>query len=1057
MPIAIQRFSASFLVAAMAILVLAEGRSAVVTPSGPLRLGQPVRPVKSDAKVYLVQLKEPPVASYRGQKAGLAATKPERGRLLNRRSAQVEAYVTHLQSGQTQLLRDVGAFEKPIHNYTYALNGFAARLSPEQVSQLYATGQVARIWEDKERTLSTNNSDNFLGLLDPNGGLRADLQLRGEDVVIGIIDSGITPRHPALRDSEDRIPRLCRGSWARETLLGRWLCRRVRKNPPQELMYEAAGDFSGTCQEGEGFGTDACDNKVLGARYYADGFLAQFEMDPGEFMSPRDADGHGTHIATAAAGNTVDADLFGTRVAQIRGLAPRARVAIYKACWLKPGEVRASCTTSDLTRAIDDAVADGVDIINYSIGSSIEFELTAPDDIALLNAFDAGVLSVVAAGNDGPSLATIGSPAGAPWVLTVGASTRAGERFEGALRVNEPTRLSGLYPVVEANFTPPLAERGPINGELWLVDDGTDRLADGTVGDVRDACEALVNEGDIQNRIALIIRGGCEFQDKIRRAEEAGALAVVVYNTSGEPIEMIGDLGFVDIPAVMIGSSDGERLVGELDEGTTVNLDLDKGLFAGRGETGNIMADFSSRGPNIAALDILKPDITAPGVNILAGHTPDVANGTKGELYQYLSGTSMSTPQATAIAALLKEANPDWTPAQIRSAMMTTAYQGVVREDGAAADPLDYGAGHIDPNRSVDPGLVYEASYAEYAAFVCGLDTNPLDDGTCQSLVGGGLSTAPIDLNQPSIGVGRAITGDQVLRRVTNLGPPTTYTATLSAPPGFSVSANPASLSLGQGESATYSLSFQRQGAPIDQWTFGNVTWSDGTRSARSPLALRPVALRAPELVQVAGVSGSTAVAVSFGYSGAYSAQVHGLRAATRFPGFVDDDVTNTFSFRSGEGVVFQEVTVGPDQLLIRFSLFDGLTDGNDDLDLYLFYCPNDLCTQVAQSGRFNSDEEINLFFPLPGKYAAFVHGFETDQVNGGPGSNFELLFWSLGINDDVGNLQVTAPTSATEGNTSAIDGSWSGLDSREFYLGGISHNSATGLEALTVFRVNSP
>ena len=158
---------------------------------------------------------------------------------------------------------------------------------------------------------------------------------------------------------------------------------------------------------------------------------------------------------------------------------------------MKPGEVRASCATSDLARAIDDAVADGVDIINYSIGSSIEFELTAPDDIALLNAFDAGVLSVVAAGNDGPSLATIASPASAPWVLTVGASTQAGERFEEALRVNEPTRLSGLYPVREASFTPQLAERGPISGELRLVDDGTDTLADGTIGSIRDACEGI--------------------------------------------------------------------------------------------------------------------------------------------------------------------------------------------------------------------------------------------------------------------------------------------------------------------------------------------------------------------------------------------------------------------------------------------------------------------------------------------------------------------------------------------------------------------------------------
>jgi subtilisin family serine protease len=140
-------------------------------------------------------------------------------------------------------------------------------------------------------------------------------------------------------------------------------------------------------------------------------------------LSPKDADGHGTHITTAIAGNPVSAYLFGTRVARIAGIAPRARIAVYKACWLEPGAFRATCATSDLARAIDDAVADGVDIINYSLGS-LETDLTAPDDLALLNAVDAGVLTVVAAGNDGPDLNTIGSPSSAPWVLTVTASSQ---------------------------------------------------------------------------------------------------------------------------------------------------------------------------------------------------------------------------------------------------------------------------------------------------------------------------------------------------------------------------------------------------------------------------------------------------------------------------------------------------------------------------------------------------------------------------------------------------------------------------------------------------------
>ena len=163
--------------------------------------------------------------------------------------------------------------------------------------------------------------------------------------------------------------------------------------------------------------------------------------------------------------------LLGARVARVSGVAPRARVAIYKACWLRPGDTRGTCATSDLVRAIDDAVADGVDLINYSIGS-LETDLDAPDDLALLDALDAGVLSVVAAGNDGPDLDTIGSPSSAPWVLTTAASTQDGELFDDAIEITAPTDLTDTLVMREASFTPPLslddADRGMArHGRRW--------------------------------------------------------------------------------------------------------------------------------------------------------------------------------------------------------------------------------------------------------------------------------------------------------------------------------------------------------------------------------------------------------------------------------------------------------------------------------------------------------------------------------------------------------------------------------------------------------------
>jgi len=1035
--------------------------------SGPLSLASPVRPTKGQSEIYLVQLTEAGALNYRGAKAGYAATKPAPGRKLDRTDGAVESYTKYLEDSHDRLLVDIGAPDSKVYSFRYALNGFSARLTSDQVSRLERSGAVSRIWLDSEQRVQTNNSAIFLGLQDQSGGLRADLGLRGEDVIIAIIDSGIAPNHPALDDSEAQIPRACTTRWSEASWLGVFLCGSIKRNPPTTLMFEEPLGFTGICQTGEGFTESACNNKLIGARYYVDGFLARNDLDPGEFISPKDADGHGTHIASTAAGNSVTAELFGARLGQISGIAPRARIAVYKACWLKPGEIRASCSTADLTRAIDDAVADGVDIINYSVGS-LETDLDAPDDLALLNALEAGVFSAVAAGNDGPNSGTIGSPSGAPWVLTVGASTQSGNRFEEAIEVTGPETLVQLMAMKEASFTPPLRDRDSVEEELIAVDDGQAFLTDGSAGSVRDACEALENAADLQGHIVLIERGGCEFQEKFDRVERAGAIAAIVYTRSGEPIVMNGSANTISIPAVMIGTADGQTLLDELSADTIVRVELSKGTFIERSDAANVMAEFSSRGPSPGGLDFLKPDVTAPGVHILAGHSSDVANGLTGENYQYLSGTSMSTPEVAGVAALLREAHPEWTPSQIKSALTTSAYQGIVKENGSsAADPFDRGAGHIDANRAIAPGLVYDADYLSYAAYLCGLENPPFPATDCAILAAAGFSSAGRDLNVPSIGIAALISGDTAVRRVTNVGSSSTYTATISPPFGIDVVVSPTTLSLNPGEIGEYSLTFQRQGADLDTWSFGRLSWSDGSRIVASPIAVRPVTLRAPLELRFSGPTGTEEIPVAFGYSGAYLADVHGLRAPlTDFcldennepaPCFVQEDATNDFSFRFDNGVRSHLIDIPEDQLYARFSLFDEFTDGDDDLDLYLFYCPDNQCTQIAQSGTFTSAEEINLTLPAAGTYAALVHGFETDPVAGGPGALYTLFAWSFGATDIVGNLQVTSPVNVSDGDRLALDMDWGPLEPATRYLGAISHNTPTGLYGLTILTMDSP
>jgi len=1055
--------------AAAALLTPAAAQVTHVQLNEPLRLVGPLSPVKGGSAVYIVKLREPGAASRKSVRTELTAEKPS-AQARAARAAEAEAYAGQLERSHDRLLGGIGAASSKIYSYRYSVNGFAARLTAAQVSRLARSSEVERIWLDTDQYLQTNNSSAFLGLQNPEGGLRADLGLRGEDIVVAVIDSGIAPNHPSLLDTEDRSPRTCRSQWSKTSILGLWLCLVYHRNPPTERVYGPPAGFSGICQAGEGFEPSDCNNKVVGARYYIDGFLSRYDLDPGDFRSPRDVDGHGTHIATIIAGNSVDATLLGTRVARVSGIAPRARIAVYKACWLKPGDSRGTCATSDLVRAIDDAVADGVDLINYSVGS-LETDLDAPDDLALLDALDAGVLTVVAAGNDGPDLDTIGSPSSAPWVLTTAASTLDGEFFDDAIEITAPADLAGAVVMREASFTPPLSSEDEIEEQLVLADDGVGTREGTAAGSIRDACEPLVNANETDGRVALIERGGCEFQVKIANAEDAGAVAVVVYDNSGPPIVMNGDAGSVGIPAVMIGVDDGQvlvdRLAGDADgdgfDADVVTVRLARGIFASLPGSPNIVADFSSRGPSLSDANFVKPDVTAPGVDILGGQTPDVANGLRGELYQYMSGTSQSAPEVTGVAALLKEAHRSWSPAALKSALMTTTYVEVERADGEPADAFDMGAGHIDPNRAIDPGLVYDNSFADHAAYLCTLHEPPFSASDCAAHAAAGRTGSAVDLNLPSIGVAELIGGDVVHRRVTNVGPPATFTAEVIEPPDMGVVVEPATLVLGTNEAAEFTLRFVDGGAERDVWSFGELAWVNATHRVESPIAVKPVTVRSPAELFLTGVQGTATVPVAFGYAGAYGAAVHGLRPPTldangQVPrGFVDDDPANTFTFRNGNGVTQHALTVPANQLLLRVALFDELTDGEDDLDLFLFYCPNNQCSQIAKSDGVTSDEQIDIAQPQAGSYVLLVHGFETDQVAGGPGANYSLFTWSLGANDAVGNLAVSAPATVANGDRADLDVQWSGLAPASRYLGAISHTTPNGLYDITIVNVETP
>ena len=1053
-------------------------------------------------RLYIVQLDNLPalaVPGVQGERAiasGFLAGSIEQAEF-DPDSARVRSHMRRLQRQQDGVLEALGLSDKRVYSYGYTFNGMAVQMTPAQAERMRLVRGVASVWEDRRRSVSTDSSSEFLGLLDTDEGLRTAGGLDGDGVIIGVIDSGITPQHPSFSDRAVRDkPRICRSEWAENSLLGKFLCRRFNR-PGSVIFADTPAGWRGACETGPNFTTDDCNNKLIGARFYNRGFtqIDRFPIDPNEFLSPADADGHGSHIASIAAGNFVEADIFGRRIGRISGVAPRARVAVYKACWLEPGGFRATCSVADLQAAIEDAVADGVDIINYSVGS-LDDSLTDPDDLALLTAADAGILSVVATGNDGPEAFTMQAPATTPWVLSVGASTRSGRRVAEALRVEEPEAVAGLKESREASFTPELSSNGPITAELVLIDDGQATTPEGEIGTVVDGCSAFVNGDDVTNNIAYIQRGGCDFRDKVLFAQDAGAVAVIVFNNDDNLVVMAGDSSSVTIPAVMIGQADGQLLRDRLAADEQVRVTLDKSLFVDFTETGNIMGSFSGRGPNLAEPDFLKPDVTAPGVNILGAQTPDVANGFRGEWYQYLSGTSQSAPQVAGIAALIKQQHPDWTPAEIKSALMTTARQNILKEaDGAAADPFDMGAGHIVPNTAVDPGLVYATETAEYDSYLCNVGLARLTPAECAALAVsfGGLDLDARDINLPSIAVTELVASVDVVRTVRAVSGGV-YNVEVEAPTGVDVSVSPASLNLGPGDEADYTVTFSTSNAALNQWLFGAVSWVSENHTVRSPFAVQPTQVTFTDGILGTGAAGTGSIGIQFGYDGEYAAVLTGLEKPCVLPDnnlsdnvcsniqpqIIDNDRNQFYQFFDstllpvpGVRRFVLERTGDLNDLYVRFALFDELTDYEDDLDLYVWDCegertdPNDpnsafVCDSVRLVGASQNVDSSTEIVDDPdalsrdrGAYLVDVHGFRAG--NGIVSiSRFCLLAWSLGPADAAGNLTETgAPTTAVSGTGANFDVNWAGLDDG-LWLGGVEHRQGNTSIGLSLVDVNN-
>jgi hypothetical protein len=509
------------------------------------------------------------------------------------------------------------------------------------------------------------------------------------------------------------------------------------------------------------------------------------------------------------------------------------------------------------------------------------------------------------------------------------------------------------------------------------------------------------------------------------------------------------------VPTVHIRNSAGQAIrayINSAGAGATASLSAGTKEFGG----GNTMAGFSSRGPLLpnesSTGDLLKPDITAPGVQVLAANTPLDTNALPGQLFQAIGGTSMASPHIAGVGALLKARHPDWTPAEMQSAIMTSARQDIRKQDGTtAADPFDFGAGHVVPNGAADPGLVYPVSFDDYRAFL-------RSQGVCRFCFGSSPApvVAPTDLNVPSVTV-RSLAGTlTATRTVKNVGPSGTYRVSVAAPAGVDVAVSPSRLTLAQGAKASYQVSFTTNSTAVfERYAFGSLTWSDRAgHNVRIPLVVRPVKLAAPASLSGTTASGSATATVKLGYSGSFSAAAQGLVPATTEQRTVNDDPTNNFNTGapdSNQGIQVHTFQVPAGTSIARFQLFDEFTDGNDDLDLYLYRVDGSTSTLAGVSAGGTAAERIDVQNPAAGTYKLYVHGWQTD----GTSAVYTLFDWLVPSTTSASTSVSSSTSTATVGGSADVTVSWNGLTAGTKYLGRLSYRDGGGEIGSTIVSVN--
>ncbi|VFQ98338.1 unnamed protein product [Cuscuta campestris] len=618
----------------------------------------------------------------------------------------------------------------------------------------------------------------------------------GDGVIVGVVDTGVWPESKSFKD---------------------------------DGMTEVPDRWGGVCEEGEQFDASMCNKKLVGVRYFNKGVSAANPNITIAMNSGRDFMGHGTHASSTVAGNYVeDVSFFGYAQGTATGIVPKARVAMYKVGW-----VEGMCS-SDVLAGIDQAVADEVDVISISIRFDSVHLFEDPIAIASFGAMEKGILVSTSAGNSGIVPGKLHN--GIPWVLTSAAGS-TDRWLAGNLSLGNGEEITGWAMCLGG-------EKNTILERLPLI-----------YNDAISACNSSQQllSHSLTNGI-IVCDHTDQLYDQMNNASRSGFSGGIFVSDNPALFESANLCSF---PGVVISQEDSYRVINYARTGSAnpyVSITFQQTVL--RGNPAPVVASYTSRGPAPSSPWVLKPDIMAPGSLILASWIPGTEPSSS---FNMVSGTSMACPHSSAIAALLKGAHPEWSPAAIRSAMVTTAVpydntNGTIKDSGlnyTAATPLAMGGGLVNPNAALDPGLIYDATPQYYINLLCSMDftkTQIMSITRANNYECGNTSSV-VDLNYPSFillytGNESTVAVNQTfMRTVTYVGDgPATYRIDhVVLPADSEISVNPKSLSFQtKYETQRYSLVVSYRGNRSSETAFGSIAWVDesGDHIVRSPIVI---------------------------------------------------------------------------------------------------------------------------------------------------------------------------------------------------------------------------